>query len=417
MIKRFLPLLFIPYFLLFSSSSLYAQDDLFTLHFAGKAQSLGSQLLYEQLLQMSQEYGFQLASWDASLLRSPSDYPEIVLAVENGDLWELSPNDRNLFADYFMGEKGRKGASLLIIRLEESRIDDETKVLNWPWLSSLIHPASPAPSPTASLPLKANQAQPHLRALLDQDWFYPKWGLYKRQLPHPTPQTEYEGGKIMYADIFANALLQADRFSPDLQALLAEGILWAAELSDGSQLAVPQLELEVENKEAVIRLDWMTQLEQNNNYFEVLRSSEGEEWESVLRLDAIGDKHKESHYDFEDHQLAPGRYYYRLKQVDRSGNVWLSNISVVDIINPKPLVQIFPNPVQSVLTIDTRLGREGKLRYRIESLSGETVWEQPSSGSYRFQRLEVPVQQLPAGIYQLYVQSEKGERVQPFIKY
>lgn len=417
MIKRFLLLFLIPYILLSSISTLRAQDALFTVHFAGKAQSPAAQQLLKKLQQLSQEYGFELAAWDANLLRSPSDYPDIVLAVEKGDLWRLNESDRNLFAEYFLGEKGRKGASLMIVRLEENQNTDETRVLNWPWLTSLIQPASPPQSSIVSLSQIPNQAEPRLRALVGQDWYYPKWGLYKRQLPHPMPQADYEGGKIMYADIFAEALAKSDQFFPDLQNLLVEGVLWAADLSDGSQLAVPQLELEVENKQAIIRLDWMTQSEQDNDYFEVLRSSGGADWESVLRLDAIGDKHSESHYDFEDHQLAPGRYYYRLKQVDRSGNVWLSTISVVDIVNPRPMVHLFPNPVQSVLTIDTHLGEESTLRYRIESISGETVWEQPAAGTHRFQRLEVPVLQLPPGIYQLHVQSESGERVQPFIKY
>ncbi|MEL7339337.1 MAG: T9SS type A sorting domain-containing protein, partial [Bacteroidota bacterium] len=95
----------------------------------------------------------------------------------------------------------------------------------------------------------------------------------------------------------------------------------------------------------------------------------------------------------------------------------LSNLSVVDIINPNPSVQLFPNPVHSVLTIETQLGEESGLSYRIEALNGQTIWSRDASESLRFQRLKIPVSSLPPGIYQVYVQSESGEQVQSFIKY
>ncbi|MEL7340214.1 MAG: hypothetical protein AAGM67_06985, partial [Bacteroidota bacterium] len=140
MIQRILRFFFLPLFLLLFLSPTRGQEALFTLHFAGKAQSQASDLLYAQLDQLSAQYGFALQSWQATSLYNSADYPEIILAVENGDLWGLKENERDLFVDYFLGEKGRKGASLLVIRLPDNQYFQQDKLLNWPWLSSLIHP-------------------------------------------------------------------------------------------------------------------------------------------------------------------------------------------------------------------------------------------------------------------------------------
>ena len=97
------------------------------------------------------------------------------------------------------------------------------------------------------------------------------------------------------------------------------------------------------------KLSWTTYEEKDNNYFAIERSANGREFTSVgtVNTKAInGNSISELNYNFTDNNTLKGNNYYRIKQTDRNGNIYYSEIVLVkqDKINALSIARVYPNP-------------------------------------------------------------------------
>lgn len=69
-----------------------------------------------------------------------------------------------------------------------------------------------------------------------------------------------------------------------------------------------------------IVLNWSTASEQNNKYFEVLRSTDGISFSRIGEIAGKNNSNTYNQYNFTDYTPASGTNYYQLKQVDLNGN-------------------------------------------------------------------------------------------------
>ncbi len=63
-----------------------------------------------------------------------------------------------------------------------------------------------------------------------------------------------------------------------------------------------------------VRLSWQTATETNNGGFEIERLQDS--WQNVGFVEGHGTTTNEQNYSFIDKNLSPGKYQYRLKQID-----------------------------------------------------------------------------------------------------
>lgn len=85
-------------------------------------------------------------------------------------------------------------------------------------------------------------------------------------------------------------------------------------------LPIQMLEFGCQMDGTTINLNWLTATEQNNWYFEVLRSIDGIHFMELDRVDGNGSTSQTSSYQFVDNQPFSGDNYYKLKQVDYNGS-------------------------------------------------------------------------------------------------
>lgn len=96
-----------------------------------------------------------------------------------------------------------------------------------------------------------------------------------------------------------------------------------------------------------VRLDWQTASEVNNDYFEVQRSLDGQQFTALSQVKGHGTPGQASAYSFTD--AAPGdaaTCYYRLRQVDLDGSFSFGPVRAVGLAPGSSLVQlaVAPNP-------------------------------------------------------------------------
>ncbi len=157
----------------------------------------------------------------------------------------------------------------------------------------------------------------------------------------------------------------------------------------------------------VVHLKWQTATEVNNYGFEVERSSKAglpnSDWETVGFVEGHGTSNAPKEYSFVDNKVSvAGKYYYRLKQIDRDGN--LKHSPEIEVTIDKPakyeLSQNYPNPFNPSTTIRFDLPEVSYIKLTVYNTLGEEVKtlvsENKQPGYYE---VTLNISELAGGVY------------------
>jgi len=149
----------------------------------------------------------------------------------------------------------------------------------------------------------------------------------------------------------------------------------------------------------VVRLNWATETERENAYFEVERSSDAQNWTVVDRVDGNGTSTIQQNYHTFDYQPYIGISYYRLKQVDLNGASTYSDLK--SVINTREFA-VFPNPAKEEFFI-SGLSKSNATLIQILNPMGQVVQENSVNNS----TATITIDQLSAGVYYILIDGMK----------
>jgi hypothetical protein len=176
-------------------------------------------------------------------------------------------------------------------------------------------------------------------------------------------------------------------------------------VGNNSQLPVGMLFFRaVKTGTTASRLSWSTAYEEQNIGFEVERSTNGQQYESIGFVQGKGTTQRISQYVFMDMSTARGLNYYRLKQMDKDGKVHYSEVRVLDMEGTMGSgMDLYPNPATSYTEV---LNKEGKewISYRMIRTTGEVL----RTGKLSGMSSTIGLDGIPAGIYLLEATDEAG---------
>ncbi|MCK9408124.1 MAG: FG-GAP-like repeat-containing protein [Bacteroidetes bacterium] len=171
-------------------------------------------------------------------------------------------------------------------------------------------------------------------------------------------------------------------------------------------------------------LKWKTATEVNNLGFEVERGVgsnrrlEGDghfAWTKVSFVEGNGTTNAPKEYLFSDRNVAAGKYSYRLKQIDRDGNISYSQeveVTVGSVLKVFALEQNYPNPFNPSTTIGFTLQESGLTTLKIYDVIGREVAtlvnEHLEAGVYHQKTFDGS--KLSSGIY--FARLQKSDKVQ-----
>lgn len=118
----------------------------------------------------------------------------------------------------------------------------------------------------------------------------------------------------------------------------------------GSTLPVTLISFAAVAQNGMVKLDWETASESNNNDFTVQRSADASNWSDVKEVKGSGNTSTVSYYNAYDENPLSGISYYRLKQTDMDGKSSYSVIKTIDMSNIATL-NVYPNPATTYITI------------------------------------------------------------------
>gem|GEM_PF-2544261 len=139
-----------------------------------------------------------------------------------------------------------------------------------------------------------------------------------------------------------------------------------------SLLPVEFVDFKAEGFNQDTKLSWETYSELNNDYFIIERSSDGTNWENILRVEGVGNSSEILSYKSVDEAPLSGLSYYRLKQVDFNGTSTYSGIETV-MHSSSFNYKIFPNPTEGDITIHINNKESANLLIQIYNLRGEII--------------------------------------------
>ena len=126
-----------------------------------------------------------------------------------------------------------------------------------------------------------------------------------------------------------------------------------------------------------VQLKWLTASEINTDYFEVEHSIDGFSFKKIGEVKAAGYSSTELQYEFLHQQPVIGENFYRLKQVDRSGDFKYSIIKLVKFTKAGGVaLSLFPNPAREALNLHF-YGSLDKTQASItlHDLAGKAIWQ------------------------------------------
>lgn len=135
----------------------------------------------------------------------------------------------------------------------------------------------------------------------------------------------------------------------------------------------------IKNNKNTITLFWETETELDLSHFEIERLASRidsqRNWEKVAEIKSMGNSSSIKNYSFEDKGLNTGKYAYRLKMIENSGNVKYSGEIETEIASPSgyELYQNFPNPFNPTTTISFTVPNNSWISLDIFSITGERI--------------------------------------------
>ncbi|MCW3113809.1 MAG: hypothetical protein JWR18_2205 [Segetibacter sp.] len=154
-----------------------------------------------------------------------------------------------------------------------------------------------------------------------------------------------------------------------------------------------------------IQVEWTAESESNMERYEVERWVDAQNFTTLGSAKAKNNPAASSAYGFFDINPNAGDNYYRIKSVEKSGDVKLSEVVRVQIASAKNTITVVNNPVQGK-TIRLMFDNVASGNYSVSltSAGGEKVYDGKinNPGGTSFQQLELN-SHLSTGIYQLHI--------------
>jgi len=169
-----------------------------------------------------------------------------------------------------------------------------------------------------------------------------------------------------------------------------------------------------------IILTWQTASESNNKNFNIERSMDGVNFQTIGIVEGLGNSTHYANYSFVDNEKMTGLFYYRLVQQDYNGKTHQSSVIVVNHEcgeNINPQILIYPNPSLSSSMISINVFRKSIVRIYIVNNLGQVV--QSIKDQYLetgMQNFELNFDEVTAGVYFVKTVIDDKEYVNKFIK-
>jgi hypothetical protein len=156
-----------------------------------------------------------------------------------------------------------------------------------------------------------------------------------------------------------------------------------------------------------VKLNWGTVSEQNSRDFTIQRSVDGSAWTNIATIKAAGNSGLQQDYSYTDNGIKQERtYHYRLRLNDIDGAYKNSRIVTVKLDCGTGKFFIYPNPVNTFVTVQTPAGGAQRVLSAYNNTGQRIVQTRVSPGAVE----TITTTRWSKGIYMIII-TEGGKQV------
>ncbi|MBK7882692.1 MAG: T9SS type A sorting domain-containing protein [Chitinophagaceae bacterium] len=122
-----------------------------------------------------------------------------------------------------------------------------------------------------------------------------------------------------------------------------------------------------------VDIKWQTLSETNNNYFEILKSTDGINFLSINKIAAKGNSEIITDYTAYDNNVVAGKMYYKLRQHDKDGKYKDFETKMVTITGNQSAIKVDPIGINNQIKIHLPAGEKLPVQTEVFSASGKNV--------------------------------------------
>lgn len=181
-------------------------------------------------------------------------------------------------------------------------------------------------------------------------------------------------------------------------------------MGGGTSLPVQMTSFDAKKEGDNVGLSWQTASEINSDYFNILHSTDGENFEVLGTVNAAGNSTFWLDYYFVHQNVAEGIHYYQLEEVDRDGTRERFKIIVVNINNAvNAITQFYPNPSSSLITLYYNSAEGGIYFLNIVDMSGKELYTAQIPSVAGENKFNLTLQDFEAGTYLINLMDPRNE--------
>lgn len=169
-------------------------------------------------------------------------------------------------------------------------------------------------------------------------------------------------------------------------------------IASGGVLPIRLTQLSAKALDNFTSLSWQTATEQDNDYFSIERSANGQSYREIGQVKGAGTSYEPKDYTFTDERPLPGKNYYRLRQVDFDGKYSYSPV-VTAVFGSARTLTLAPVPANESLSLQLEKGFEQDGTWQVFDMNGRQLLDGKLPAETKEKALDVS--SLPEGAYVL----------------
>jgi hypothetical protein len=163
-------------------------------------------------------------------------------------------------------------------------------------------------------------------------------------------------------------------------------------------------------------LFWKTASEENSDYIEIQRSSNGVDFYEIGKVKAANNSNSLLNYDFIDTKRMKGINYYRLKMIDFDGQFEYSKIISLETKDDNISLELIPNPATSMIDIKFNMNFEAETDIKIYDSRGSIVKHVKHDSKKGTNSYVVDLENYSKGIYSVVINNDGIISTSRFVK-
>ncbi|MBX9852948.1 MAG: T9SS type A sorting domain-containing protein [Cytophagaceae bacterium] len=159
---------------------------------------------------------------------------------------------------------------------------------------------------------------------------------------------------------------------------------------------------------------WSTGSEENSSFFEVQKSSDGINFESIGKIQAMGNSSSLAEYTFKDANISGSITYYRLVQHDMDGKKYYSEAISIKR-DGEAEINIYPNPAHDKFSISINGLKSSSVKIAVLNSVGQALYSQSIPAGGELFEKELSAAGLAPGIYFINVITEESSYLKKLV--